>query len=141
LSIYLDTSFLVALFIEADVFAGRAAAFFAQTSELLIVSDFAAAEFASVVARATRMNDINQIEARAIFAAFDVWQMRFATEEDTNSSDIRTATAIIRRLSLNLRAPAAINLAVAMRLNLSIATFDRGLIANAHALGLPVASA
>jgi hypothetical protein len=51
LSLYLDTSFLGGLFIEADVFATQATTFFAETSETLVVSDFAAAEFASVIAR------------------------------------------------------------------------------------------
>jgi predicted nucleic acid-binding protein len=141
LSIYLDTGFLAALFIQADVFASRAATFFAEASEPLVVSDFAAAELASVVARVARMNDINEVEARAIFAAFDIWRTQFAVEEDTDSSDIRSAATIIRRLNLNLRAPDAINLAIAMRLNASIATFDRGLVANAHALGIAVAAA
>jgi uncharacterized protein len=141
LGIYLDTSFLAALFIEADVFASRAATFFAETNEPLVVSDFAAAEFASVVARATRLKDINELEARAIFVAFDIWHTQFPIEEDTAPSDIRAAATIIRRLNLNLRAPDAINLAIAIRLNLSIATFDRGLVANAHALGVAVASA
>jgi uncharacterized protein len=141
LSIYLDTSFLGGLFIQADTFAGRAATFFAESSEALVVSDFAAAEFASVVARVTRMNRISEVAARAIFAGFDTWRARFADEEDAVSADIQTATAIIRRLNLNLRAPDAINLAIAMRLNASIATFDHGLIANAHALGVAVAAA
>jgi uncharacterized protein len=55
--------------------------------------------------------------------------------------DIQAATAIIRRMNLNLRAPDAINLAIAMRLNASIATFDRGLFANAQAFGIAVAVA
>jgi len=55
--------------------------------------------------------------------------------------DIQAATAIIRRLNLNLRAPDAINLAIAMRLHASNATFDRGLVANAHALGIAIAAA
>jgi hypothetical protein len=42
LCLYLDTSVLAELFIEADVFAGRAARFFAETDETLVVCDFAA---------------------------------------------------------------------------------------------------
>jgi len=141
LTIYLDTSFLGGLFIRADAFASRAATFFAEASEPLVVSDFAAAEFASVVARVTRMNRISEVAARAIFTGFDNWRARFADEEDDISADIQAATAIIRRLELNLRAPDAINLAIAMRLNASIATLDRGLGANAHALGIAVAAA
>jgi hypothetical protein len=47
LRVYLDASVLAGLLIESDVFAARAATFFAQNEKILIVSDFAAAEFAS----------------------------------------------------------------------------------------------
>jgi len=138
LSIYLDTSFLGGLFIQADTFAGRAATFFAEASEPLVVSDFAAAEFASVVAR---VNRINEVAARAIFAGFDTCRARFADEEDAVSADIQAATAIIRRLELNLRAPDAINLAIALRLDASVATFDRRMAESARTLGIAIAAA
>jgi predicted nucleic acid-binding protein len=139
LSIYLDTSLLAGLFIEADVFASRAAVFFGEAIETLIVSDFAATEFASVVARVTRMKKIGKVEAHAIFSGFDNWLARYGEEEDVVSSDIQAATEIIRRLDLNVRAPDAINLAVARRLGASIATFDRDMARNARALGITVA--
>ncbi len=138
MSIYLDASVLAGLLIESDVFAGRAATFFARNEDVLIVSDFAAAEFASVVARVTRMNQIQGDQARAIFAAFDLWRGRFSEEADAVSSDIQSATTIIRRLDLNLRAPDAINLAIALRLGASLATFDRRMAENASALGMAV---
>jgi len=131
LSLYLDTSFIGGLFIEADVFAARARAFFAATDETLVVSDFAAAEFASVVARVTRMNKIKDIDA---------WRARFVDEEAVVSLDIRAATAIIRSLDLNIHAPDAINLAIARRLGASLVTFDRRMADNAHALGIAVAA-
>jgi uncharacterized protein len=141
LSLYLDTSVLAGLFIEADVFAGRAARFFAETDETLVVSDFVAAEFASVVARVTRMNTISEIEARAIFDGFDAWRTRFAEQEDAISADIQAAATIIRHLDLNLRAPDAINLAIARRVGASLVTFDLRMAANAAALGIAVAAA
>lgn len=138
MSLYLDTSFLAGLFIEADIFASRAAAFFAETNETLVVSDFAAAEFASVVARVARMNNITEVQARAIFDGFDAWRARFADEEETASSDIQSAAAIIRRLDLNIRAPDAVNLAIARRVGASLVTFDRRMADNARALGVAV---
>lgn len=140
MSLYLDTSFIGGLFIEADVFAARARAFFAATDETLVVSDFAAAEFASVVARVTRMNKIKDIEACTIFNGFDAWRARFVDEEAVVSLDIRAATAIIRSLDLNIHAPDAINLAIARRLGASLVTFDRRMADNAHALGIAVAA-
>jgi uncharacterized protein len=140
LSIYFDTSVLGGLFIEADVFADRAAKFFAETTETVIVSDFAAAEFASVVARVTRMNRVTETQARAIFGNFDNWRARFADEGDVVSSDIEAATMILRHLNLNIRAPDAISLAIALRLGATVATFDRGMAQNAAALGILVAA-
>ena len=136
----MDTSVLAGLFIEKDAFASRSVKFFTETSEIFVISDFAAAEFASVVTRVVRMNEITEPEARAIFVGFDNWRARFADEEDVVSSDIQDATAIIRRLDLNIRAPDAINLAVAQRLRASIATFDRRMTDNARALGIAVAA-
>lgn len=141
MSIDLDTSLLAGLFIATDVFATRATAFFAETNETLVVSDFAATEFASVIARVTRMGTITEAEARAIFVGFDIWRGQFTDEEDVVSADIQAATAIIRRLDLNIRAPDAINLAIALRLDTSIATFDGRMAENARALGLAVAAA
>ena len=141
MSVYLDTSVLASLFIDTDVFATRATTFFAQADDVLIVSDFAATEFASVLSRLTRMNRIPAPRTRAIFDAFDIWRARFADEEDTVSSDILAATAIIRRLDLNLRAPDAINLAIALRLGASVATFDRRMAQNARALGINIEAA
>jgi predicted nucleic acid-binding protein len=141
LTLYLDTSVLAGFFVETDAFAGRANSLFAGMSDVPIVSDFVAAEFASVIARLTRTGRITADEARETFALFDNWRAQSADDADAEPTDIQTATAIIRRLNLNLRAPDAINLAIAMRLNASIATFDHGLIANAHALGVAVAAA
>jgi len=105
-----------------------------------IVSDFVAAEFASVIARLTRTGRITGDEARATFALFDNWRTQSAEDADAEPADIQTATAIIRRLDLNIRAPDAINLAIARRLGASIATFDQGMVQNAATLGIAVAA-
>jgi predicted nucleic acid-binding protein len=118
-----------------------ARAFFAGIAEIPAVSGFVAADFASVIARLTGMGRLTEDEARTTFALFDNWRSRLADDVDTTSDDIRVATAIIRRLDLNIRAPDAFNLAVAMRLSASIAAFDRRMADNAQALGIPVAAA
>jgi predicted nucleic acid-binding protein len=137
----LDSSVLAGFFIQTDAFASRAKAFFERIGEVPVVSDFAAAEFASVVARLMRMGRITGDEARATFALFDTWRARSADDAETTTIDIRVATTFIRRLDLNIRAPDAINLAIALRLGASIATFDRGMAQNAGTLGIPVAAA
>jgi len=140
LSVYLDTSLLVGLFVEGDTHAVRAGSFSVDDDEVMVVSDFAAAEFSSVIARLTRMNAIGPEQAREVFGGFDEWRARFTGNAEAGASDLGAATAIIRRLDLNIRAPDAINLAIARRLGASIATFDRGMAQNARALGIAVAA-
>jgi predicted nucleic acid-binding protein len=52
----------------------------------------------------------------------------------TTASDIASAAAFIRRLDLNLRAPDAINIAIADRVGAALATFDERMAASARAL-------
>jgi len=61
-SVYVDASVLVAL-LMVDAFTARTDAFFRINTPVLIVSDFAAAEFASAVARRVRTGDITADEA------------------------------------------------------------------------------
>ena len=123
MSVYLDTRVLVGLFVAHDSFATRAQALADRPGFDPIVSDFVSTEFASVSARLTRMNSLNQDQAREIFAEFDAWASQ-------------SAEAYIRRLDLNIRAPDAIDLAIASRLGAPVATFDRGMAVNAKALGI-----
>src|SRR5580658_368116 len=130
-TVYLDTSLLVGLFVEGDAHSRRARSFTAGDDEVMVVSDFAAAEFSSVIARLTRTSMIQQAAAREVFVSFDDWRARFTVHKEMDAGDLRAAIAMIRRLDLNLRAPDAINLAVARRLGASIATFDQGMARNA----------
>ncbi len=56
-------------------------------------------------------------------------------------TDIRDADRLIRRLDLKLRAPDAIHLAVAARLEATLLTFDAGLADAARVLNRPVLGA
>jgi len=136
LSIYLDTSVLVGLFVSHDTFAVRARTLAETPGFTPIVSDFVSTEFASVIARLTRMNNLTGDRAREIFAEFDCWAGGHADLAEVVSRDIQTAESFIRRLDLNIRAPDAINLAIASRLDVPVATFDRGMAACATALGI-----
>jgi hypothetical protein len=67
----------------------------------------------------------------------DSWRQELTDTAVMNPADIRAATAIIRRLDLNIRAPDTIT----MRLGAPIATFDRRMADNARTLGILVAAA
>jgi uncharacterized protein len=81
----------------------------------LIVSDFAAAEFASAMARRVRTGGITPDEARLAFSTFDAWAARATRREQTKAADVSAAEAFLRRLDLNLRTPDALNIAIALK--------------------------
>jgi predicted nucleic acid-binding protein len=137
-SLYLDTSVLVALFM-VDALTARADELLRAATPVLIVSDFTAAEFASAVARRVRTGEVAAEEARQGFATFDAWTERAAQREQTSPEDVAAAQSFLRRLDLNLSGD-AVNIAIARRSGADLATFDRGMAAGARALGLIVAA-
>lgn len=137
MSVYLDASVLVALFTN-DPLSARADGFLRANTPVLIVSDFAAAEFASAVARRVRMGTLPPGDARAIFATFDAWTERATGRAETGPADVAAATAYLRRLDLGLRTPDALNIAIAERVGADLMTFDDKMAAGARALGARV---
>jgi predicted nucleic acid-binding protein len=138
--VYLDASILVPLF-KDDRFTSRAEAFLQNSRSTLLVSDFAAAEFASAVARHVRMRSLAHKDALVAFSSFDNWVAQVTQRVETTAADVAAADAFIRRLDLPLRAPDAINIAIAQRLDAAIATFDDEMAACARALGTAVTAA
>ena len=132
-SVYLDASALVPFFVE-ESHSERAEAFLRSSSAALVVSDFAAAEFASAIARRRRMGDLTLAGARNIFDVFDRWAAERAQRVETTSRDVASAERFLRRLDMTLRTADALNIALAMRLGTTIITFDRRMAENAHAL-------
>jgi uncharacterized protein len=135
LILYLDASVLIPLFIE-EARTGEAHA--ALAGQSLIVSDFAAAEFSSGIARRARMGDMTETDAASVFQTFDAWIARAARRESLAAGDVHAALGLVRRLDLVLRTPDAINIAVAQRCSASLLTFDDKQAAAARSLGLDV---
>ena len=140
MDVYLDASVIVAL-LTNDALTGRARTFLQSGPLTLRISDYAAAEVASVIARRVRTHDLTEAEARASFDSFDQWTQTFALPVETAPGDIAMAAGFIRRLDLTLRAPDAINIAIARRLGIALATFDKGMASCAATLGVAVAPA
>lgn len=132
--VYLDASMLVALLTQ-DSLTDRAEAFLRRVRPVLLISDFAAAEFSSALARRVRTGEILVDDARAAFAALDLWSFQAAERVETVSSDIRAAEGFLRRLDCNLRTPDALNIAIAQRVRGALATFDVKMAKAAEALG------
>jgi predicted nucleic acid-binding protein len=136
-SVYVDASVLVALF-TPDVRSGRADAFLRARAPILLVSDFAAAEFASAVARLVRMGHLEADAARRALAAFDAWIARAAERILATSADIMAAVAFLRRFDLPIRTPDALNIVIVQRVAAELLTFDQKMAASARALGTTV---
>jgi predicted nucleic acid-binding protein len=139
-SLYLDASVIVAL-LTTDIFTSRADAYIRSHPDILIVSDFAGAEFVSVIARRVRTREATERAARLAFVEFDTWTARNTERAETTTADVMAATQALRRLDLTLRTADALNLAIAQRIDAVVMTFDEKMTAAAKALGIPVATA
>src|SRR5919204_5508597 len=113
--VYLDASILVAL-LTNDPFTDRADAFLRTNLPVLVISDLAATEFASAIARRVRTGEVTQDEGHIVFSNFDAWAARTTRREYTKTADIAAAEAFLRRLDLNLRTADALNIAISQRI-------------------------
>lgn len=87
MNLYLGTSVLVSLFAQ-DSFSERAERYLRAHTPVLMVSDFAAAEFASALARRVRMRELKPADARSAFSTFDNWAARATVRAETGTSDM-----------------------------------------------------
>jgi len=138
LSVYLDTSVLLPRLVEEAASAALRHYLTARHEERL-VSDFAAAEVASALSRLVRMGLLSGPEGYARLADFDAWRAATSAAVDVHASDARLAYAYVRRFDLKLRAPDALHLAVARRLDATLITLDRRLARAAQELGIAAA--
>jgi predicted nucleic acid-binding protein len=138
-NLYLDASVVVAL-VTRDAFTFRADSYLRAVAPVLIVSDLAATEFASVVARRVRMKEISPSIAQATFAALDSWLLRSTERAETTAADVAAAAQALRRLDLPLRTADALNIAIAQRIGATLMTFDEKMAASARALSVDVAT-
>ncbi len=85
------------------------------------------------------MNEMTANEARSVFSIFDDWTTRTTLRENARPRDVTSAGTILRRLDLTLRAPDALNIAIAQRIGAELATFDVRMAECARALGVALA--
>jgi len=133
---YLDTNAIIGL-LTADPLSARVGAVLREGTEPLVLSDFAAAEFSSVVGRKARTGAITRQHALNALAALDHWSVRI-TRIELEAGDIARAAVFLRRLDLPLQAPDAIHIAIAQRLSATLVTFDRQMVSAARVLGISV---
>jgi hypothetical protein len=138
LSCYLDASVLLPTLIAEPTTEAVYDCLGANGQELLI-SDFAAAEVASALSRLVRMALLSDSDASARLVDFDAWRAAMSFPVDMAASDARLAYIYARRFDLALRAPDALHLAIARRLDATLVTLDRRMAAAARELGVAVA--
>jgi uncharacterized protein len=137
LSAYLDASVLLPTLIEEPASAA-VDAYIENAGRELLISDFAAAEVASALSRLVRMGRLVEADAQRRLADFDAWRAAMSTIVDTHPADMRLANIYVRRFDPMLRAPDALHIAMARRLDASLTTLDRRLAAAARDFGVGV---
>jgi predicted nucleic acid-binding protein len=135
-SVYLDANVLVALFVP-DTLSAKATAAVAALSDPIAVSDIAALEVASSIARLVRSRELTEREARAALSDFDAWAAPHARLE-IEATDVAVATGFVRRFDINLHGADALHAAMAMRAGAVLLTFDAKMKANAKKVGVGV---
>jgi len=121
LSVYLDASIPVSLF-TIDTLTARADAVLRARPPWLMVSDLAAAELASAIARRVRMQLITSEEAHAAFSTFDARIARTTTPLLIASAHSPLRAGFLRRLNLTLRTDDALHIAIAQRVGAGLLT-------------------
>jgi predicted nucleic acid-binding protein len=138
-SVYFDASVIVPMFIE-DAFNERVDAFVRLTAPVVTVSNFAMAEVALALNLRVRAKLLRAEDARQALGELDIWRAETASVCPVERTDIAAAESFLRRLDLPLRAPDAIHIAIAQRLNLELATFDARMADCASRLGVNLAA-
>lgn len=138
MKLYLDTSALIALFIN-DAHSDNVTSLIREYDADLVLSDFARAEFASVIGRLVRTRAFSVDEARVIFRNFDAWADNLTEPAITEANDVADTETILRRLDLGLRAPDALHIAIVRRVGATLATYDNRMADAARTLALHVA--
>jgi uncharacterized protein len=138
-SVYLDVNVIIPLF-ALDLLSDKAEKALRKLDDDLVVSDFCAAEFSSVIARRVRTRDLRAEEARTAFSNFDSWCARYTRRLEIDTIDVSGASSLMRRLDLSLRTPDALHLAMVQRANCRLLTFDRSMASAAQGLGIEIVS-
>lgn len=136
-TIYLDASAFVSLHV-ADASSARTRRSLGLASGAIIVSDLTVAEFAAAVARRHRMQALTKVEAAVSIRNAAAWVGLYANRVEMTALDLRRATAWIESLELPLRTPDAIHLAIAVRLQARLVTFDEQMTRCAVELGIDI---
>jgi predicted nucleic acid-binding protein len=135
LTCYLDASVMLPILVKEPASA-VVDAFMATLQQEPWVSDFGAAEVASALSRLVRTGRLQAADGTVCLSDFDVWRAATTRPAEIHAADVRLADVYVRRFDLGLRAPDALHLAIARRLDTTLITLDRRLATAAREMGI-----
>jgi uncharacterized protein len=135
LSVYLDTSVLIPLFIAEDQ-STIVKKWLNSTRERLYYSHLVAGEFNSALSRYVRMGEIEPHQADEIRNNTALWLQNEVRCAPIDDHDIEAASLAVASPQPKLLMPDAIHLVICARLNLTLATFDKDLLTIANREGV-----
>ena len=126
MSIYLDTSVVVPLFVE-EFLSDRISDWMEQQTQGLIVADLTVTEFNAVISRLVRQGAFGTARAADTRQQFDLWRAAAAEPLENLPVDIRAAGRLVCTAQPRMLTADAIHLATCRRLGLTLATSDLAL--------------
>jgi len=138
-TVYLDTSVVVAILIDEPSSEIARAWFRRLADDDVIVADLAAVEFAAGISRWLRMGRIDVGQAEFALASFDMLRAQCLSHTH-GRNDFALAELIARDFTTRLLAPDALHLASAKNAGATLATFDARLADAARMQGIEVAA-
>jgi len=134
---YIDTSFLAPYYLPEASSAAVERKLRSLPEGSLIISPLVRTEFASVLSRKVRAQELDETDARRAMNALERHlNMRSLRMVDIIGRDFARATEWIMTMKYSLRAPDALHLAVAVRQDAILWTLDRSLSSAAKQVGL-----
>ncbi len=136
MTLYLDTSLLVAA-LSAETATARVQDWLRrQGGDDLAISDWVVAEFSSAMAIKLRAGHIEPPHRAAILSQFNRWIVESLDVLPVERAHFRAASRFVDQFALGLRAGDALHLAVAADRGAIVATLDRKLASAGAVLGV-----
>lgn len=135
---YCDTSVLIAALTDEEHTATAAAWLVTQSPGQLVASSWADVELASGLGIKVRTGQLDEASRARAMQAWRITRAASFEIAPVEAQDFATATQLLDRPGLNLRAGDALHVAIALRLDLRLVTFDKGMAGAAVLAGLSV---
>ena len=123
---------------DRDHSSGGVERYLAAAAEALLVGDLTAAEVASAISRLVRIGGLARPVAEHLPRALGAWRASATNGAAFAAEDAVVAEAFVRRVTLALRAPDALHIAICERGHHTLVTLDRSLALAAEVLGVGV---